>query len=69
MTRHVSRIYINKINPNIDNEISMFHVEHLLKVLRRKHGDTLYIFSKEEGEREAKLIFAVEFNINARVNF
>ncbi len=62
MTRHVSRIYIDKINPNIDNEIPMFHVEHLLKVLRRKHGDTLYIFSKEDGEWEAKLIISGKKN-------
>lgn len=56
MSKHIPRIYISNLNPNIDNEIPMFHVEHLLKVFRMRHGSILYVFSEDMGEWEAELI-------------
>lgn len=56
MSKHVPRIYIKNLNPSIENEIPIFHVKHLISVLRNKHGDILYVFSESVGEWKAELV-------------
>lgn len=57
MAKHIPRIYIQDLNPEIYNVIPVLHVRHLLSVLRMKHKDTLFVFSEQNGEWEAELIW------------